>query len=145
MTTCIFCEIAAGRVPAVCLHEDDKVLAFLDRGPLRPGHTQIISKEHVATFEELDAATAAHLLGLSQQLARRMKAVYGVKRVAFLFTGGDVAHVHAHVVPMHAKTDITSARYIVAPTELKWSSEHLRVTTDALEQVKMELAFKADG
>jgi hypothetical protein len=39
-----------------------------------------------------------------------MKALYGVPRVAFLFTGGD--HAHAHVVPMHEKTDITSQRYI---------------------------------
>jgi histidine triad (HIT) family protein len=36
-----------------------------------------------------------------------------VPRVAFLFTGGDIAHVHAHVVPMWEKTDITSRRYIV--------------------------------
>ena len=32
-------------------------------------------------------------------------------RVAFLFTGGDVAHAHAHVVPIPKKTDITSRRY----------------------------------
>ena len=41
-----------------------------------------------------------------------MKALYGVPRVAFLFSGGDHAHAHAHVVPMHEKTDITSRRYI---------------------------------
>ena len=35
-----------------------------------------------------------------------------MKRVAFLFTGGDVPHAHAHVVPMVAGTDITSRRYI---------------------------------
>ena len=37
-------------------------------------------------------------------------------RGAFLFTGGDIAHVHAHVVPMYEKTDITSRRYIVEDT-----------------------------
>jgi histidine triad (HIT) family protein len=36
--------------------------------------------------------------------------------VAFLFTGGDIAHVHAHAVPIHEETDITSRRYIVEQT-----------------------------
>jgi histidine triad (HIT) family protein len=41
-----------------------------------------------------------------------MKHIYGVPRVAFLFTGGDLPHAHAHVVPMHENTDITSRLYI---------------------------------
>ncbi len=32
--------------------------------------------------------------------------------MTFLFTGGDIPHAHAHLVPMHEKTDITSRRYI---------------------------------
>jgi histidine triad (HIT) family protein len=144
MNTCPFCMIATRQVDAVRVHEDDVVTAFLDRSPIRPGHTQIITKRHVQTFEDLPAADAARLLTLGQQLARRMKAVYGVERVAFLFTGGDVAHVHAHVVPMHAKTDITSARYIVSSGEVEWSATHLHASVDALRQVKAELAFTAD-
>lgn len=120
-------------------------MVFLDRSPIRSGHTQIVAKQHIPTFEELAPAVAAHLLGLGQQLARRMKAVYDVDRVAFLFTGGDVAHVHAHVVPVHAKTDITSARYIVSAGELQWSAEHLHATAESLERVKSELAFVADA
>ena len=65
-----------------------------------------------------------------------MKEVYHVDRVAFLFTGGDVAHVHAH-----AKTDITSARYIVAPEELTWSSAHLLQTREDLLAVRASLGF----
>jgi histidine triad (HIT) family protein len=145
MDTCTFCKIAARQVDAVVVHEDDRVIAFLDRSPIRPGHTQIISKQHVPTFEDLPAADAAHLLRLGQQLARRMKELYTVDRIAFLFTGGDVEHVHAHVVPMHAKTDITSARYIVSSGEVEWSDAHLRASVDSLKQVKAELAFIADA
>jgi histidine triad (HIT) family protein len=50
---------------------------------------------------------------VGQKLATAMKQLYGLPRVAFLFTGGDIPHVHAHVVPMHEKTDVTSRRYIV--------------------------------
>jgi histidine triad (HIT) family protein len=140
MIECVFCRIARGEVPAVLVHEDAELVAFLDRGPIRPGHTQIISRTHVATFELLPPDLAARIVELGQQRARRMKEVYGVDRVAFLFTGGDVAHVHAHVVPMHEKTDITSARYIVSPTDVSWSSEHLVVDRATLERERARLA-----
>lgn len=118
------------------------MVAFLDRSPIRGGHAQIITRDHVPTFEQLAPATAMRLLTLGQALARRMKVVYGVERVAFLFTGGDVAHVHAHVVPMHEGTDITSARYLVSNHPVLWSDEHLRAAPEVLEQVKAELDFK---
>ena len=41
-----------------------------------------------------------------------MKARYGAPRVGFAFTGIDVPHVHAHVIPMVETTDLTSRRYI---------------------------------
>lgn len=40
------------------------------------------------------------------------KRLYGIRRVAFLFTGGDIRHAHAHLVPTVEGTDITSRRYI---------------------------------
>jgi histidine triad (HIT) family protein len=141
MDDCVFCRIATGALPAVILHQDAELVAFLDRGPIRPGHTQIIPRAHVPTFEMLPATLAAKIVALGQQLAQRMKDVYDVERVAFLFTGGDVAHVHAHVVPMHQKTDITSARYIVAPSEMVWGSEHLLVDRAALLAERQRLAF----
>jgi histidine triad (HIT) family protein len=39
-----------------------------------------------------------------------------VERVGLFFTGVDIAHAHAHVVPMVEPTDITSRQYIVEPT-----------------------------
>jgi histidine triad (HIT) family protein len=139
--TCPFCGIAAGEVEAVVLHEDDELVAFLDIAPIRPGHTQIIPRRHVTTFELLPPALAHRIVELGQQLAARMKEVYGVERVAFLFTGGDVPHVHAHVVPMHEKTDITSLRYVTSPAELAWGTAHLATDRATLLRVRDELAF----
>jgi histidine triad (HIT) family protein len=44
--------------------------------------------------------------------SREPKQLYSVRRAGFLFTGGDIPHVHAHVVPLIASDDITSRRYI---------------------------------
>jgi histidine triad (HIT) family protein len=113
---CVFCRIASGEIGAHVVHDDDRILAFLDRGPIRPGHTQIMPKQHFPTFDETPPDLVAAIVLVGQRCARAMKRLYGVPRVAFLFSGGDIAHVHAHVVPMHEKTDITSRRYIVENT-----------------------------
>jgi histidine triad (HIT) family protein len=112
MPGCPFCAIAAGEAPAEIVLEDDLVIAFLDLHPIRPGHIQIIPRAHLPCFEDLPEATAARILGAGQRLALALKALFPVPRVAFLFTGGDIAHAHAHLVPMHHNTDITSALYI---------------------------------
>ncbi len=109
---CPFCRIARGdvRVHEVC--RDHRVVAFLDRAPIRPGHLQIMPTDHVEYFEALPPEDAAAILHLGQRLAVVQKRLLGVPRVGFLFTGGDIPHAHAHVVPMVEKTDITSRAYI---------------------------------
>jgi histidine triad (HIT) family protein len=113
MPQCLFCRIVAGELPPEIVYRDDRVMAVLDIYPIRAGHTQIVSRQHVPYFEDLPEATANQIIHVGQRLARAMKGLYGVPRVAFALTGGDHAHVHAHVVPMHEGTDITSRRYIV--------------------------------
>ena len=113
---CVFCAIATGAKHAHLVHETPNLVAFLDVRPIRPGHVQIVPREHVSYFDELSPELAAEIVQLGQRIALAQKALYGVKRVGFAFTGGDVPHTHAHVVPLVAPTDITSRRYIVEET-----------------------------
>jgi histidine triad (HIT) family protein len=109
---CLFCEIASGRAPSHLVYETDSVLAFLDIHPIRPGHTQIIPREHHAYYDDLPSSLALEVFQVGQRLAPVLRSLFNVQRVGFLFTGGDVAHAHAHVVPIVETTDITSRRYI---------------------------------
>jgi histidine triad (HIT) family protein len=109
---CPFCRIARRECPAHIVYEDDYLIAFLDTGPIRPGHVQIIPRDHYPTFDDLTAELASRIIVLGQRLARILKAKNGVGRAAFLFTGGDIAHAHAHVLPVIEPTDITSRRFI---------------------------------
>ena len=109
---CIFCRIAAGEVHANIVLRDAHVTVFMDRGAIRPGHVQIVPNDHYPYFDDLPEHLAAHVMATGQRLARALKQWSGQERVAFLFTGGDVPHAHAHCLPMHQKTDITSTRYI---------------------------------
>lgn len=140
---CLFCAIANGAIPASIVHEDDAVMAFLDINPIRPGHTQIIPRAHYSYFDALPPELCGRILAVGQRLARILKPAFEVERVGFLFTGGDIPHVHAHVVPLVASDDITSRRYIaeqkvtyrdtprVSNDELRKTAARLRTLLDA--------------
>lgn len=110
--SCIFCRIVSGEIPSTRVYEDEKILAFLDIRPIREGHVLILPKEHFDYFEQIPAGLAGAIVTFAQKLGRAAKRLYGVQRVGFMFTGTDVAHAHAHVVPMVEATDLTSRRYI---------------------------------
>jgi len=67
---------------------------------------------------------------LGQRIAKSQKKIYSVERVGFVYTGGDIAHVHAHVVPLYEKTDITSLKYI----ERTGSPEEM--TSDGMKELE---------
>ncbi len=139
---CIFCRIAAGEIPAHVVYEDDQIKAFLDIMPIRPGHVLIIPKSHHDYYDDLPPELAAAIVQLGQRLGKGMKKLYGVERVAFLFTGTDVSHVHAHVVPMHEKTDITSPIYIEQqPLSFRLAP---RVDDDELRQTVADISAQLE-
>jgi histidine triad (HIT) family protein len=131
MNECLFCRIASGEARSEIIYKDHQVIGLMDICPIRPGHVQIIPRQHFAYFEDLLDAIASRIIHLGQRLSRVMKALYGVPRVAFLFSGGDHAHAHAHVVPLHEKTDITSLRYIAGEV-VRAPSEELAATAAQL-------------
>jgi histidine triad (HIT) family protein len=59
---CLFCRIVAGELPAEVIHRDDLVMAIADIHPIRAGHSQIISRQHVPCFEDLPEATASRII-----------------------------------------------------------------------------------
>jgi histidine triad (HIT) family protein len=135
---CLFCRIANGELPAHEVFRDAQLVAFMDIGPIRPGHLQIMPVAHYETFDELPPELASGVMRLGQRLAKVQKALFNVERVAFLFTGGDVAHAHAHLVPLVEKTDITSRRYIEEPKLTFRALPH--PGNGALEEIAAKLA-----
>ncbi|MFZ5949189.1 MAG: HIT family protein [Candidatus Rifleibacteriota bacterium] len=139
---CIFCQIAGHRVEAAIVHEDGDIVVFLDRWPVREGHCQIITKQHYSCFDDLPEHLSAKIIHFAQKLAKKMKLLYKIDRVAFAFSGNDVAHVHAHVFPMYQRGDLTSARYFENADEIRYNDARLKVDLNNLEAVRQKLEFK---
>lgn len=110
---CLFCRIGSGELRSEVVYESPQVVAFMDIHPIREGHVQIIPRKHYPYYDALPESISTEIFEVGRRLAPALRSLYGVERVAFLFTGGDIAHAHAHVVPMVEPTDITSRQYIV--------------------------------
>ena len=104
MDDCLFCRIAAKKIPASVVYEDDEMLAFDDIHPQAPVHVLIIPKEHIASLNDLPEGREA-LLGRMVAKARDLAEAKGVARGGFrvvLNTGRDsgqaVFHIHFHLI-----------------------------------------------
>ncbi|HEX4952590.1 MAG TPA: HIT family protein [Thermoanaerobaculia bacterium] len=100
----IFDRILDGELPCHKVYEDEHVLAFLDIGPLSPGHTLVIPKERRAFLHELSDDSAAALGRVLPRLARAVLAATGASCYNVLQNNGAAAHqavlhVHFHIIP----------------------------------------------
>jgi histidine triad (HIT) family protein len=103
-STCLFCRIVDGAVPANVVHETERVLAFRDIDPKAPTHVLVIPKQHVASLgaaEDGDAGLLGEVMLAARDVARREGiAESGFRTVTN--TGDDggqaVHHLHVHVL-----------------------------------------------
>ena len=103
-STCVFCKIVAGQIPALKVFEDDSTLSFVDIGPLAEGHLLVIPKQHFETLHEMSpekvAALTRHLPRLGQAVMKAVSAQgYNVLQNNGKVSGQVVLHVHFHIIP----------------------------------------------
>ncbi|HXW87927.1 MAG TPA: HIT family protein [Streptosporangiaceae bacterium] len=98
----MFCDIAAGRVPADIVLADDEVVAFLDARPVFKGHVLVAARLHVVTLADLPAAKVGPFFLRVQRLSAAMPAALGCQGTFVALNNvvsQSVPHLHVHVVP----------------------------------------------
>jgi len=106
VTTCAFCNIIAGELPAQTIVDAGEGLAFLDTRPLFPGHTLVIPRAHIETLTDLPAAELPDYFGLVQRIARAVETGMGADGTFVAMNNKvsqSVPHLHTHVVPRRRK------------------------------------------
>ncbi len=112
MTT-IFDKIVSGEIPSYIVWQDDNYMAFLTPFANTPGVTVVIPKTNPGDdVFALDDAQYQGLMLAVKQVAGLLREKLSVARVAMVFEGTGVAHVHAKLYPLHgdlaSRTDIWS-------------------------------------
>lgn len=103
-TSCLFCKIVAGQIPAEKVYEDDQVFAFLDIHPVNIGHTLVIPKQHHANLYETPDETLAHLMVVVKKLSAAIKGALNADGINIEMNNDPAAgqiifHAHIHIVP----------------------------------------------
>lgn len=100
----IFDKIIAEEIPAWIVWEDENYTAFLTPFATTPGLTVVIPKKNPGdyVFDMSDEAVAG-LMKATKKVAKLLEKALDVKRVALVFEGTGVAHVHAKLYPLHGQ------------------------------------------
>ncbi len=103
---CLFCQIAAGAVPAVSVFEDQVSMAFLDHRPLFSGHCLLVPREHYETLDDLPPKLVGPFFSNVQLLARAVEKALHAEGTFVAMNNRvsqSVPHLHTHIVPRRRK------------------------------------------
>ena len=101
---CIFCKIVAGEIPCFKIHEDDRVLCFMDINPFNDGHCLVITKAHAENLYAADDADLAACIAAAKRVARAVEECLAPDGINLVQANGpgagqSVFHFHIHVFP----------------------------------------------
>jgi len=104
---CLFCKIAAKKIPSKTVYEDEEFYAFHDIAPWAPVHFLLVPKEHIVSMAHVGPEHAP-LLGRMMALVPKLAAQEGCNPYPEggfrLVTntgkegGQEVHHMHFHVM-----------------------------------------------
>ena len=106
VTSCVICRIVAGEEPATIVAETAATVAFLDHRPLFPGHTLVVTRDHVETLRDLPAPAVGPYFAEVQRLAVAVQdglEAQGTFVAENNVVSQSVPHLHVHVVPRRRK------------------------------------------
>jgi histidine triad (HIT) family protein len=100
---CLFCKIAAKKIPSKIVYEDEEVFAFEDISPQAPTHVLICPRKHLASLDDAaptDQAIIGKLQLVAAQLARKRNLLEGYRTVLNNGRGAgqSVFHLHLHLL-----------------------------------------------
>lgn len=101
---CVFCAIAAGKIPADMVYQDEEIIAFRDTHPQAPSHIVIMPKTHIASVGAL-TTNQERLMGRLILVARELAEKEGMTSRGYRLVincgdegGQSVPHLHLHLL-----------------------------------------------
>ncbi|AAK42339.1 histidine triad (HIT) protein [Sulfolobus islandicus Y.G.57.14] len=101
---CIFCNIVEGRDHGYIVYSNDRVVAFLDKFPITPGHTLVVPRTHYENFLEISEDVIPYLCTAVRKISIAVKKALKADGIRILTNIGKSAgqvvfHSHFHIVP----------------------------------------------
>lgn len=109
-SSCVFCSIINGSIPAHIIAQTDDIIVIKDIAPRAPVHYLIIPKKHVSdvsSLEPQDIGIAGELLFMAQKLALQLPGSQAFRLITNngADAGQKVFHLHFHFISGQIMTD----------------------------------------
>ena len=100
---CIFCKIANKEVPTSLVYEDDTIAIFKDLNPMAPIHLLAVSKNHIASANEISPENSGVISHIFEVIAKKhvefgLEKGYRIINNCGDFGGQTVNHIHFHIL-----------------------------------------------
>lgn len=131
MEVCIFDKIIRGEIPSAKVWEDENYLAFLSIAPINPGHTLVIPKKHTEYVFDLPNVELCKLFKVCKPIAQALKKIFSPStgKIGIMVSGGEIPHVHIHLIPIHHEGDLTfeRAKHNIPFEELESNAQKIKL------------------
>jgi histidine triad (HIT) family protein len=105
----VFTKIIRGELPARFVWKDERAVAFLTINPVKPGHTLVVTREEIDHWIDMPADLAQHVMSVCHGVGRAIQRAFAPRRVGQAIVGIEVPHVHVHLIPLDAISDLNFA------------------------------------
>jgi histidine triad (HIT) family protein len=109
--TCIFCNMAQGRLQPVIVAEDKDIMAIMDLYPASQGHILVFPKRHIENIYTLPVNLAAPIMRHAVMIAKAIKQQLNPEGINLIQSndaaaGQTIPHFHLHIVPRYSNDSV---------------------------------------
>lgn len=88
------------------IFENSRFLAFLNKQPVKKGHTLIIPKTVTDDLFEIADEELSEMMLFSKKVARALKSAVPCRKIGVMVAGLVVRHAHIHLIPIDQVSDL---------------------------------------
>jgi len=146
MPETLFDKIIKNEIPNWKVWEDDNFLAFLTPFANTPGMTIVIPKKNPGDYIfNIDNNLYSDFMNAVKTVAKILEKAFSTSRIALVFEGTGVAHVHAKLYPLHgelaSQTNVWSTHTEFYPKYVGYLTtvEGPKISDDELNKIQKQI------
>ncbi len=133
---CVFCQNVIKDRDAIVVYENTKVLAFMDKFPVEPGHVLVVPKDHYENILDIEYDLYLEVHRISKLLCPSIIRAVEANAINVGQNNGTCAnqkvfHYHVHLIPRFCGREIGwRSRDLVDADELEIVANKIRKEID---------------
>jgi len=132
MEDCVFCKIAAGKIPSYKVYEDNNFIAFLSIRPVTDGHVLVIPKQHYRWV--WDVPDIGRYYDITRKVANAIRMAFKTEIVLSYVIGEEVPHAHVWLLPRRKGDSLSELMDISKTKESEYTPDKFKKIAEMIKK-----------